>query len=118
MQPRVRLALILLIHGGLWASIVWAPIVVLAAAWCLRAPVLGVVGVAGCGIAAALLGALERGVRSGRRLAYGIVCLLMLGALAYHLFNAARTGGATAVFSLSRAAAYLLLIVIVARARP
>jgi len=106
MNSLVRLAVTLMLEIGFWTLLVLAPIALLLLGHWLLA-----VGAVAAAFAARALG--------GRpRLAHVVVCLLMLAAAGYHVWNASRTSGNTRVLSSSRAAAYAVLIALVARSRP
>lgn len=65
-------------------------------------------------VAALLARAVGRGILRGHRAAYGVVCLLMLGATAFYVWRALMNTSSTAVFAASRAAVFFCLALFVA----
>jgi hypothetical protein len=98
-----------------WSLLVWGPIgAVLVAVFTGHPVVLALAACAGCVVAAFLARLVGHGIVRGHRAAYAVVCLLMLGATAFHVWRAYTHASNTALFAASRAAVFFCLALFVA----
>lgn len=96
-----------------WSLLVWGPIGTLLVA-VLTGHVVLLALVGGCVVAAFIARLVGDEIVRGRRAAYAVVCLLMLGATAFHTWRACTQASNTALFAASRAAVFFCLAVYVA----
>lgn len=98
-----------------WSLLVWAPIgALLVAVLTGHSLVLALAACAGCVFAAFVARLVGHGIVRGQRAAYAVVCLLMLGATAFHVWRACTHTSNTALFAASRAAVFFCLALFVA----
>jgi uncharacterized membrane protein len=117
LRSRVIVALATAFDAAFWLLLVWAPI-----GWVIgvalvkprNAALLAVAGLLACVVGALIARVLGRGLWSGHRVAFAVVCLLLLGAAGYHFWRLTFSTFSTAILAVMRALAYVALAVSVA----
>jgi hypothetical protein len=115
MASRVRVAFTLVFDAAFWILAVWAPIAVIAFGVYKHYILLALVGCVACVAAAVGARLLARGIWSGHRLAYVLVCLMLLSAAGYHTWQALHEPSPAKILAATRALAYVGLTVAVGR---